>query len=54
MEDKGKQVVMSDNDEPIKTKKKKNTKTILANIAAAVVAVGGITWKIIKEMNESK
>ena len=54
MEEKGKQVVTSDYDEPIKTKKKKNTKGILGNLAMAVVAVGSITWKIIKEMNKSK
>ena len=54
MEEKGKQVVKSDNDEPIKTKKKKNTKGIWGNLATVAAAVGSITLLIIKEMNKSK
>lgn len=54
MEEKKKQVVSSDNEEPIKTKKKKNHTGLLANIGVAVVALGGIAIKIAKEMNRNK
>ena len=54
MEEKKNQVVSSNNEEPIKTRKKKNHTGLWANIGVAVVAIGGIAIKIIKEMNKNK
>jgi hypothetical protein len=54
MDEKKNQVVSSDNEEPIKTKKKKNHTDLLANIGFAVVAVGGAAIKFIKDRNKSK
>lgn len=49
MEEKKNQVVSSDNEEPIKTKKKTNHTGLLANIGVAVVALGGIAIKLQKK-----